>query len=138
MSFIYEPKGVDRLKKNFQSRITKELNDFDNFEDFLNWYNNTAKSCFYCGLTEVEMQEIVVKGLLKSNRFPLNGKLSQGRSRGMWLEVDRVNPKGNYSKENSVLCCYFCNNDKSDVFDGEQYKAFYQSRLSFLKSLLKK
>ena len=55
----------------------------------------------------------------------------------MWLEVDRINPYDKfYHKENCVLACYFCNNDKSDIFSFDQYKNFKENRLNFLKSLL--
>ncbi len=56
----------------------------------------------------------------------------------MWLEVDRIKPKDAYSEKNCVLACYFCNNDKSDVFDGEDYKLFFQNRFKFLTQLLEK
>jgi hypothetical protein len=67
----------------------------------------------------------------------LDGKTSQGRGRGMWLEVDRKDPKGKYSSGNAVLCCYFCNNDKSDVFYGDEYIEFFQNRVGYLRNLLK-
>jgi len=138
MNFEYVPKNEKQLKSNYNSRLKNDADGFSSFENFKNWYDNEPKECFYCGLTEIESQQIVMTGLLTSNRFPTNGKVGQGRSRGMWLEVDRKNPKGKYSTSNSVLCCYFCNNDKSDVFNGEQYKGFFQNRLAFLKDLLSK
>jgi hypothetical protein len=88
-------------------------------------------------LNEVESQELSIRGILTSNRFPKNGIIGQGKSRAVWLEVDRINPNGSYSRENSVLCCYFCNNDKSDVFSGEMYSQFFQNRVTFLRQLLK-
>jgi 5-methylcytosine-specific restriction endonuclease McrA len=134
--FIYRPKTSEQLKKNYDSRIKKDLNTFTSFEDFLNWYHNEEKICHYCGLTELQSQEIVVKGLLTSNRFPQNGVTGQGKARGMWLEVDRIKPKDAYSEKNCVLACYFCNNDKSDVFEGEDYKLFFQNRYKFLTQLI--
>lgn len=89
-------------------------------------------------MKEEEIQEIVMTGLLKSKRFPQQGLIGRGTARGVFLEVDKLNPLENYSSENSVLCCYFCNNDKSDVFHGEHYRDFFQNRKSFLRSLLKK
>jgi 5-methylcytosine-specific restriction endonuclease McrA len=89
-------------------------------------------------LTEVECQKIVKTGLLTSKRFPKDGILGRGQSRGFWLEIDRVNPKENYSVQNCVLSCYFCNNDKSDVFDGENYKDFMKNRVGFLRKILSK
>lgn len=136
--FIYRPKTPKQLKANYNSRIIKDLNAFTSFEDFLTWYYKENKVCHYCGLTEIQSQEIVIKGLLKSNRFPQNGVTGRGKARGMWLEVDRIKPKDPYSEHNCVLACYFCNNDKSDVFDGEDYKLFFQNRYEFLTRLLDK
>lgn len=136
MNFNYQPKSEMQLKSNYSSRIRKETNEFLSFDDFKNWYDKQTKECHYCGLTEKECQEIVVKGILTSNRFPQNGKTGQGTARGMWLEVDRKVPKGAYSETNSVLCCYFCNNEKSDVFYGDEYKAFFQNRVDYLRELL--
>ena len=136
--FTYRQKTIEQLKANYNSRIKKDLNAFTSFDDFLTWYNNNEKICHYCGLTEMQSQEIVVKGLLKSNRFPQNGLTGQGKARGMWLEVDRIKPKEPYSENNCVLACYFCNNDKSDVFNGDDYKLFFQNRFEFLNQLLKR
>lgn len=138
MEFKYEPKSVEKLKQNYDKRVRENVNGFVDFQDFLNWYNSQEKKCIYCGLTEMESQELVKTGILTSNRFPQNGTVGRGQARGMWLEVDRLFPKGNYSRENSALCCYFCNNDKSDVFDFENYLKFRQNRIEFLREKLKK
>ncbi len=136
MDFKYEKKSVEKLKKNYSERIRKGFNGFNDFDDFLDWYNSEEKICKYCGLTEEESQKIVMTSILKSNRFPENGKIEQGKSRGVWLEVDRLEPKGKYSRKNSVLCCYFCNNDKSDVFSGEEYLKFRENRIEYLRNKL--
>jgi hypothetical protein len=135
--YDYVEKPKEKLKSNFNERKRKNLNEFSDFEDFYDWFVNQNKKCYYCGIEERHVQQIVIKGLLTSNRFPLDGKIMQGRSRGMWLEVDRIHPKEKYSRENAVLCCYFCNNDKSDVFHGIDYKKFFQNRAEYLISLIK-
>lgn len=137
IEFNYKPKSIQNLKNDFNRRRRMDINDFNNFEEFIQWYNSMDKTCSFCGISEMECQEIVVKGLLTSNRFPDNGIVKRGRARGMWLEVDRLKPKENYSKQNCVLCCYFCNNDKSDVFHGEDYRKFQNNRVGFLRKLLK-
>jgi hypothetical protein len=136
--FIYRHKTPEQLRANYNSRIKKDLNAFTSFEDFLEWYHNEEKVCHYCGLSETQSQVIVVTGLLTSNRFPQKGNTGRGQARGMWLEVDRIKPKEPYSENNCVLACYFCNNDKSDVFNGVDYKLFFQNRYEFLKQLLEK
>jgi hypothetical protein len=135
-TYIEEPK--EKLKSNFNESKRKDLNGFTNLEDFYDWFVSQDKKCYYCGIEEHEVQQIVIQGLLTSNRFPLNGKIMQGRSRGMWLEVDRIHSKGKYSRDNAVLCCYFCNNDKSVVFHGIEYKKFFQNRVEYLRELIKK
>ncbi len=137
MTFIYEPKPIGKLRNDFNRRLKSQKNSFIDFQDFLDWYNKREKACHYCGLKEEESQEIVLKSKLKSRRFPQDGKTGRGQGRGKWLEVDRRKPDENYSRGNCVLSCYFCNNDKSDVFDETEYKKFMIDRIGYLKSLLK-
>ncbi|MFC6999966.1 hypothetical protein [Rufibacter roseus] len=136
MKLTYKPKPEDKLKADFSRRRREELCGFVDFQEFKNWYNSTEKVCHYCGLKEEESQRIVMTGILKSNRFPQNGILGRGQSRGMWLEVDRIIPKDYYSLKNCVLSCYFCNNDKSDVFHGQDYKEFQNNRVGYLRKLI--
>lgn len=136
MDWKYIERPEQALKTWYNTKVREGISGFENFEDFKDWYSQ-EKVCHYCGLTEVECQEIVHKGILTSNRFPLNGIFARGVNRGYWLEFDRKQPKGKYSRENCVLSCYFCNNDKSDVFTDSQYIEFKKDRVGFLKSLLK-
>ena len=138
MSWVYKEKTKKQLDSWYKDKVREDLNGFESIEDFHSWYEENVKDgkCFYCGLTERESQKIIHDGLLTSKRFPLSGRFSQGVNRGFWLEVDKRNPKGKYSRENSVPCCYFCNNDKSDVFTDEQYKEFVKDRSNFIKGLL--
>lgn len=136
MEFTYKDKPIEKLKADFSRRKQKGLNSFLNFEDFEKWYNSQEKACHYCGLTEVDSQKIAMTGILKSSRFPQEGKPGRGQGRGVWLEVDRLSPKENYSSENCVLSCYFCNNDKSDIFHGGEYKKFMNNRLEYLQGLI--
>lgn len=137
MIFQYTSKTLTQLKNWYRNKEQKGKSEFKNFEDFFKWYNIQPKKCHYCNLKEEDSQRIVMTGLLKSKRFPQDGKRSQGKFRGSWLEIDRKKPNEKYSRTNSVLCCYFCNNDKSDVFDDVQYKKFKNSRSAFMKALLK-
>jgi 5-methylcytosine-specific restriction endonuclease McrA len=138
MKFDYVQKPVNKLKADYSRRKRIEKDAFENFESFYEWYNQQEKVCHYCGLSEAESQEIVMTSLLTSNRFPKDGKSGRGQGRGIWLEVDRIKPKESYSKENCVLACYYCNNDKSDVFDGDEYKKFLSNRTGYLKELINK
>ena len=144
MKFKYLKKTDEELKKLYYNKKSKKNNkkNFENFECFLKWYNNQEKECFYCGLKEEEMQKLTWSGILKSKRFPIKFDIKfdikKGKNRGVWLEIDRKNPEDGYYPENCVLCCYFCNNDKSDIFIGDEYKKFYQNRVNYLRELFKK
>lgn len=129
------PKTDQQLLNWFNEKVRQGKSNFLDFPEFKNWYDTSEKVCHYCGLTEQECQRIA-RTKLKSNRFPKDGKHGRGTSRGMWLEIDRYQPKGKYETTNIVLACYFCNNDKSDIFSGDQYKSFMKNRISFLKNLL--
>ena len=138
MKWIYLKKSEKQLKNWFSNKLySKKIEiDFKDFQSFKKWYEGKEKICFYCGLNEEDSQKIIHNGLLKSKRFPLDGKIRKGVNRGYWLEIDRKNPIGNYSTENCELSCYFCNNDKSDVFGAEQYKEFIFDRIGFLNKIL--
>lgn len=135
--WTYRPKSEKQLYDWYKSKVKKKKSDFESYEDFKGWYNSQSKVCYYCGLTEEESQMIIHKGFLISKRFPINGIFKLGTNRGYWLEVDKKDPRQNYSKDNCELSCYFCNNDKSDVFNVHQYQEFKKDRIGFLKNLLK-
>src|SRR5689334_3588833 len=107
MDFKYEPKTKAQLKSWYENKEKNDKSRFKDLDDFLKWYDEQPKKCYYCDLTEEDSQRIVMTGLLKSKRFPRDGKRGQGKFRGSWLEIDRRKPNGKYSRENSVLSCYF-------------------------------
>lgn len=145
-----EAAELNRLTSLYYSFKQRGVREFSK-KEFLNWYSeNVDLGCYYCGI-EIEAQiSIIESGKLSSNRFfthkykNKSGEEKYG-TRGRSFEVDRKNPKGPYSIDNCVLCCYFCNNDKSDVFMSDQYLKFIggnkvnkknNPRYNYLKSLL--
>lgn len=138
MSWVYIEKTKKQLQNWYNDKVRRDLNGFSSFSDFTNWYDENVKDgkCFYCGLTERDSQKIIHCGQLTSKRFPKGGLISRGVNRGYWLEIDKKNPNGFYSRDNCVPSCYFCNNDKSDVFNEEQYRNFKENRIDFIKNLL--
>jgi hypothetical protein len=133
-----EFKLIKKLKSDFNRRSKNNVNEFENFDEFKNWYLTQEKKCEYCDIKEEDVRYIVLNGLLKSKRFPFNGEVKRGRARGIYLEVDRKDSSLNYSLKNCELACYFCNNDKSDVFGFDEYKLFFENRKNYLESLINK
>ncbi len=68
---------------------------------FYSWYLNIKKICEYCNISQEEW---------------INSKDSLSK-RMKKLQIDRVNPKLGYIKNNIVLACPRCNLTKSDYFD---------------------
>jgi hypothetical protein len=83
--------------------------------------------CFYCGINEQILSE-----LYNDQKYTCKTK----RNRGAWFELDRKDSrteKNVYTKDNMVLCCYFCNNHKSDVISLEDMRHFFgESMFLFL------
>ena len=133
---MYREKSKEQLKNWFYSK-QKNKRGFSNFQVFHDWYHEFVKDkkCHYCNISERDIQRLVHTGKIKSKRFPSGGKLTRGVNRGYWLEIDRKNPHGKYSKENCVPCCYFCNNDKSDIFNDIEFKKYMKGRFRYLTSL---
>ena len=87
------PKGIYR---NLAKR--NKLKVLISQKDFISWYENQDRLCVYCGIPE-----------------NLVAKFAKGKLRAR-LTIDRLEPKGNYEKNNIALACGVCNFIKSDVF----------------------
>lgn len=75
--------------------------------------------CFYCGINEQILGE-----LYNDESYTCKTK----RNRGAWFELDRKDSSienNVYSKDNMVLCCYFCNNHKSDVITSHDMRRYF-------------
>jgi hypothetical protein len=75
--------------------------------------------CYYCGINEQILSE-----LYNDQEYTCKTK----RNRGAWFELDRSDSSIHnnvYSKENMVLCCYFCNNHKSDVLSSKEMRQYF-------------
>ena len=69
-----------------------------------------AKQCGYC---EITLEEI--------NKLASAHKLYKKNERGFSLELDRKYPNKEYSFENCIMACYWCNNAKTDEFTAEEF-----------------
>jgi 5-methylcytosine-specific restriction endonuclease McrA len=70
-----------------------------------------AQECEYCGITLKEIIELSSKQ-----------KIFKKNERGWVMEIDRRKPNKEYSDENCVAACYWCNNAKTDEFDDVEFK----------------
>ena len=84
-------------------------------EDFKQLVSNQAGelACEYCELTETEFQRLIDRGLVRTKRLS---------TRGSTFEFDCREPEHGYTKDNVALCCYWCNNAKTDEFTPTEFK----------------
>ena len=101
--------------------------DIDEFawgrDEFQAWRNNMTQ-CFYCGITAMQSEQYYnVIGAFRTPWNNANGMSTRGKS----LEIDRYNNMQGYSEANCRCACYYCNNAKSDVFNGDQFMPIGQA-----------
>jgi hypothetical protein len=70
-------------------------------------------ACEYCELTESDFRQLIDYGLVRTKRLS---------TRGSTFEFDCRDPEQGYTKDNVALCCYWCNNAKTDEFTPEEFK----------------
>lgn len=126
---------IKRIRSLYHNKRKLEGFEFlpNGFNSFYKWYIRQYEKqqgcCHYC-----QTKEHVIATLLEK-KYPARKRLNRGNH----LEIDRLNPKITaYSPENCVLSCYFCNNDKSDIFDEKEYLDYLKDRKSFLNREYKK
>ncbi len=75
-----------------------------------------SDTCAYCGITTKQIEELGAIHKLRKKNY-----------RGWTLEVDRLDSNFEYTPENTVMACYWCNNAKTDEFTFEEFKKIGQS-----------
>lgn len=98
---------IDVLQNHYIDVIFRLIFSKDAFSDLI---NAKKTKCHYCGITPDQIQLLIKKK-----------RLYKKRSRGFQLEIDRKKPNEEYTPENSVLCCYWCNNAKTDEFCDQEF-----------------
>lgn len=135
-------KWYEELKNEKDIVLIKRLRSLYNAKDFLGneikfdkfyeWYIAQEQCCEYCKITQTELDVL----LDKNN--PLILYTREGR-RGKNLEIDRKSSKIEYGKDlkNLVLCCYWCNNAKTDEFSAEEFMPVGKAIGNILRKRLK-
>jgi hypothetical protein len=96
--------------KLFPSAFNYILDQFYFVKNFFG-KNIQHRSCVYCGISELETDDLRAKGQILTKRY----------GRGITMEVDQIDPYMSYAKENIALSCYWCNNAKTDEYSFEEW-----------------
>jgi hypothetical protein len=93
-----------------KSRVGYDLEQYWSRKDFINWYVNKTQVCCYCHCTKEQL-----------DKFYSRTDSKRKNTRGKSLEIER-REDNQYTENNCDLCCYWCNNAKSDVFSAEEFR----------------
>lgn len=100
--------NIDKLLKHYIDNIYDTV--FPKVEFFQMLEN--AKECEYCHITTEQINELIEKQKLFKKHI----------TRGWSFEIDRKEANLEYTKDNCVICCYWCNNAKTDEFSFDEFK----------------
>jgi hypothetical protein len=124
---------IRRVRSLYHNKKDLKGFRFQSFNSFYKWYKTQYQTqngkCYYCKTDEKVIATLFEKKFQKRKRT----------TRGKHLEIERRDSTDNfYNSENCVLACYFCNNDKSDIFDEHEYLEYLKDRRGFLTSQYEK
>jgi hypothetical protein len=100
--------NMKSLKAYYVGKIFNEIFPYDEFTAFV----SERHKCDYCDITKEKINALI-------NKKQLNKKK---HTRGWSLEIDRKEPNLEYTRDNCVWCCYWCNNAKTDEFSYDEFK----------------
>lgn len=98
---------INTMKTEYERLFKTKILPYDKFERI---FNHPDQKCHYCHITLNDIEFLIDQEKIFKKRD----------TRGFSIEIDRKRPNEEYSEGNIVLCCYWCNNAKTDEFtDGE-------------------
>lgn len=102
---------VDKIEKLKELYINEKYEEIFPFDEFKRKLDEKDKRCHYCDITVDEINLLIDRKKL----------FNKHDTRGFELELDR-NANEEYTKDNTVLCCYWCNNAKTDEFSQGEFE----------------
>jgi len=116
--------NIDLLLDHYIKTTFKTVFPVEQFKQMV----NDASECDYCHITKEKIDKLIVdKNLFKKHI-----------TRGWSFEIDRMEANLEYTKDNCVPCCYWCNNAKTDEFSAEEFRPIGELIGQTLKNRLNK
>ncbi len=106
---VERKEDIENLRKIYYNSFLSET--FIITDQFVTLINDENTPCDYCGITISQVKEL-------ANNY----KLYKKNNRGWSLEIDRKNSNYEYTTDNCVMACYWCNNAKTDEFTYDEFK----------------
>jgi 5-methylcytosine-specific restriction endonuclease McrA len=123
--------------KHFKSKYVKDFKEFklDYIERFGEVFSEKEfkerieeEHCHYCNLTNDMVDKLV----------DAEQMFKKQDTRGWSLEIDRKDSNLEYTFDNTVMCCYWCNNAKTDEFTEEEFRKVGEEIKQIWKKRLEK
>lgn len=109
-AFINNNKNdIEHFKNNYYIYFQENILKFNDFFQF--WNKEDSRTCKYCGISEKQINSGALE--IQTKRF---------YSRGKTMEIDKKDAFGEYTKDNIILSCYWCNNAKTDEFTLDEFQ----------------
>ncbi|HAO05923.1 MAG TPA: hypothetical protein DCQ50_02820 [Chryseobacterium sp.] len=96
---------INEIRLDYINNHFREIFPEAEFDDLLH-----KTECAYCHIT-IEKIELLAD----------NKQLHKKNYRGWSLEIDRLDSNLEYTKDNCVMACYWCNNAKTDEFTFDEF-----------------
>lgn len=112
---------IKELYEKYEAKYKETFFPKDKFEELLK-----QNECEYCKISLEDIRILYEGGKIYTKWY----------TRGKSLELDRKIPNWEYSKENTVVCCYWCNNAKTDEFFGNEFDSIGIAIGTMLKNRL--
>ncbi|MGE0632467.1 MAG: hypothetical protein AB7O96_08675 [Pseudobdellovibrionaceae bacterium] len=123
--FAWTDSELEKEKKRICKSVYKHEKHEQGFNDsdaLATWWIEQLKiqkgCCNYCDTSIKLIRDLIDNDLLAGR--PVKGDAIRGCN----LELERKDHKFGYTPENCVLICYYCNNDKSNVYPWDEYKKY--------------
>ncbi|SFQ48873.1 hypothetical protein [Hymenobacter arizonensis] len=94
--------------------------------------SDSELACAYCQITDAQFKTLIDARQIQTKRL---------RTRGSTFEIDCREPHLGYTINNLAICCYWCNNAKTDEFTEDEFRPVaealgrvWQQRLSALSA----
>jgi len=100
---------IKNLEKDYVDSFQKNFPVYK-FEELIS-EGNEDNCCHYCKITIKQIEELADKKKVFKKNF-----------RGWSLEIDRKDSNFEYTPDNCVMACYWCNNAKTDEFTYNEFK----------------
>jgi len=100
--------NIDALLDHYVNTSYKKVFPEEQFKKMV----SDASECDYCHITKEKINSLILKNKLYKKHI----------TRGWSFEIDRKEANLEYTKDNCVPCCYWCNNAKTDEFGYTEFK----------------